>query len=81
MWWDCLRGFDEDIDIKVYDWMFEALSEILKIDTFDCQMSALHGLGHIEHPEKKNLIETFLRQHPEFEEKEYALAAIKGEVQ
>lgn len=80
MWWDCLRDFSDDKDPKVIEWMFSALSEILKIDSFSCQMSALHGLGHIEHKEKKNLIEKFLRQNPNFEDKEYALAAIEGNV-
>ena len=80
MWWDYLRGFNKDKDLRVMEWMFDTISEILKIDSFDCQMSALHGLGHIEHPKKKSLIETFLRRHPNFPEKNYALAAIDGKV-
>ena len=80
MWWDCLRGFAEDKDLKVADWMFAALSQILEIDSRACRLSALHGLGHIEHKGKKNLIEKFLRQNPDFDDKEYALAAIEGKV-
>lgn len=80
MWWDCLRSFDKNKDLRVADWMFEALSQILKIDSIDCQMSALHGLGHIEHSGKKDLIEKFLRENPDFAEEEYALAAIEGNV-
>jgi hypothetical protein len=80
MWWDCLRDFRDDKDLKVSDWMFAALSRILKINSLDCQLSALHGLGHIEHQGKKDLIETFLRRNPNFADKEYALAAIDGKI-
>ncbi len=80
MWWDCLRNFDEDKDLKTADWMCEALSQILEINSVDCQLSALHGLGHIEHRDKKKLIEKFLQQNPKFDDKEYALMAIEGNV-
>ena len=80
MWWDYLRGFDNDKDLQVFDWMFETLSQILEIDSTDCQLSALHGLGHIEHRGKKNLIENFLRKNPNFADKDYAIAAIEGKV-
>jgi len=80
MWWDCLRNFNDEKDLEVMKWMFEALSEILKIDSVDCQMSALHGLGHIEHSEKKDLIKKFLKENPNFTDKEYASAAIIGHI-
>lgn len=80
MWWDYLRGFNDEKDLQVMDWMFEALSKILQISSIECQMSALHGLGHIEHSEKRNLIEKFLVELPDFPDKDYALAAIEGNV-
>ncbi len=80
MWWDSLRNFDDNKDEKTIGWMFETLSQILEIDSVDCQLSALHGLGHLEHSGKKNLIENFLRKHPNFIDKDYALAAIEGKV-
>jgi hypothetical protein len=80
MWWDSLRNFQDDKDPKTAEWMFEALSQILKIDSLDCQKSALHGLGHLEPEGKKKLIEDFLANNPNFPEKEYALAAIEGKV-
>lgn len=80
MWWDYLRGFGNDKDLQVFDWMFETLSPILEIDSTNCQLSALHGLGHIEHREKKNLIENFLRRNPNFADKDYAISAIEGKV-
>lgn len=57
MWWDCLRYFGDKKDLKVADWIFGALSQILEIDNQYCRLSALHGLGHIEHKGKKDLIE------------------------
>jgi hypothetical protein len=80
MWWDCLRNFQDDGDSKTAEWMFEALSQILKIDSLSCQISALHGLGHLEHEGKKRLIEDFLANNPDFPEKRYALLAIEGKV-
>ncbi|MEP6902228.1 MAG: hypothetical protein ABJA66_10790 [Actinomycetota bacterium] len=80
MWWDCLRDFSEEKDLKVVDWMFETLSKILEIDSFVCQMSALHGLGHIGHSGKKDLIENFLLKHSDFADKDYALSAIDGNI-
>lgn len=80
MWWDSLIYFDDDGDERVKDWMFEALSQILKIDSLDCQMSALHGLGHLEHNGKKDLINSFLTNNPDFPDKEYAFEAIEGKV-
>ncbi len=80
MWWDYLRGFNDDKDLKVMNWMFQALAKIIKIDSVECQMSALHGLGHIEHFGKQKLIEKFLKQHPNFPLKDYALAAIEENI-
>jgi len=80
MWWDSLRDFSEDKDRQVINWMFIALSQILEINSLECQMSALHGLGHIEHGGKKKLIEEFLRKHRNFADKDYAMAAIVGNI-
>lgn len=80
MWWDSLRDFGKDKDLQTASLMFVALRQILEIDSLDCQLSALHGLGHIEHNGKKKLIEEFLRRHRKFPKKDYALAAIEGKV-
>ena len=84
MWWDELRDWDfrEDRDPRVRDSMFQALSLILKIPSTQCQMSALHGLGHLDHPEKRKVIEDYLQQNPQLdtEIKKYTQAAISGKV-
>lgn len=82
MWWDHLRDFDKDPDPEISEAILEALTQILNIDSADCQISALHGLGHLKHPKKKRLIETFLRSHPELDEEKrsYAQAAMQDAI-
>jgi hypothetical protein len=82
MWWDHLRNFEDNPDLKVREVMLEALSRVLKIESHECQISALHGLGHLEHERKREVIEEYLDSHPGIDAgtKEYALAAIEGRV-
>lgn len=82
MWWDLLRNFEADHDERIQEAMLEALRRILKIDSGACQMSALHGLGHLRHPDKLGVISDFLHSNPGIDEKlrSYALSALKGEV-
>ena len=83
MWWDLLRSFDDPVDERTESVIFNTLSRILQLDSNHCQLSALHGLGHLKHPEKKHVISDYLEKHPELDEKSksYALAAIEGKVQ
>ena len=82
MWWDLLRYFGDDPDEKVKEVMLEALSEIINIESFHCQGSALHGLGHLEHPERAEIIDGFLASHPEIapELLRYAQSAREGNI-
>lgn len=82
MWWDLLRNFSETRDMKVPDAMFQALTEILQSAVLACQVSALHGLGHIEHAGKRQVIEDYLQHTHNLDNdiREYALLAIQGEV-
>jgi hypothetical protein len=91
MWWDTLcfdwragirsrqRGGE---DAELQDVLFETLTRVLAIDSEPCQKSALHGLAHLYHPQTKDLVDRFLRDHttvsPEL--KEYALAASRFDV-
>jgi hypothetical protein len=63
--------------------MLEALSKILVLDSEECQISALHGLGHLGHAGKRNAIEKYLASHTNLndETRTYALTAIEGRVQ
>ncbi|MDQ3801489.1 MAG: hypothetical protein M3384_18865 [Acidobacteriota bacterium] len=82
MWWDLLRDFSDDQDPKVKDAMIIALSRILEFDSLDCRLSALHGLGHLEHKGKRKVIEQFLAAQPGLDDevRDYAMAAIEGKV-
>lgn len=82
MWWDLLRSFDENPDRRVLNAMFKALCKILKIESRECQMSALHGLGHLPLRKKEQVIEDFLDKHPDIDTKmkSHALAAIQGKM-
>jgi hypothetical protein len=64
------------------DVFFQTLAKILAIDSETCQGAALHGLGHLHHPQTKELIQRFIDEHPSLtpERKEYALAAARFEV-
>jgi hypothetical protein len=91
MWWDSLcydwncgnRGRERGgEDLKLQDIFFQTLAEVLAIDSWICQGAALHGLGHLHHPQTNELINRFISEHNFLteEHKEYALAAARFEV-
>src|SRR6202790_2427480 len=73
MWWDSLcydwhcgnrnreRGGE---DLELQDVFFQTLAQVLAINSWNCQNAALHGLGHLHHPQTKELIERFIDEHP-----------------
>ncbi len=91
MWWDSLcyswhcgnrkreRGGE---DLELQDIYFRTLAKVLAIDSWICQGSALHGLGHLHHPETAALIYRFIEEHPSLteEQRQYAQAAATFEV-
>jgi hypothetical protein len=91
MWWDSIcydwhsgnrnrdRGGE---DLQMQDVMFQTLTRILWLDSDSCQGAALHGLGHLHHPETQELVDRYLREHPSLTKGrvDYALAAAKFEV-
>lgn len=91
MWWDSLcydwhcgnrnrdRGGE---DLGLQDIFFQTLTKVLAIDSWICQEAALHGLGHLHHPQTKELLERFVEEHPSLtqEQKAYALAAARFQV-
>ena len=91
MWWDSLafdfydserRNRDDEETRVIQDAMFSTLKKILEIDATHCQYAALHGLGHLRHPDTEQVINNYLKIHPELtkDEKEYANACITGEI-
>lgn len=91
MWWDSLcydwhsgnrkreLGGEDEL---LQDVFFKALSALLSSDSEICQGAALHGLGHLHHPETPRLIERYIQQHPLLtkEWKDYALSAARFQV-
>ena len=91
MWWDSLcydwhsgnrdreRGGE---DLRMQNIMFETLAAVLRLDSESCQVAALHGLGHLNHPGTAALVHTFIAEHPALtaQTKEYALRAAKFDV-
>jgi hypothetical protein len=91
MWWDSFcydwhcgnrkreRGGE---DLQLQDAMFRTLSKILSLDSEICEGAALHGLGHLHHPDTQQLISQFINDRPSLskEKKEYAMAAAEFKV-
>jgi hypothetical protein len=91
MWWDSFcydwqcgvrkreRGGE---DLQLQDILFETLCRVLAIDSEICQDAALHGLGHLHHPDTRNVIHQFIEEHPDIskERKRYAIEAAYFEV-
>jgi hypothetical protein len=91
MWWDALcydwhcgnrlreRGGE---DQSMQNVMFETLRSILGQNSEICQGAALHGLGHLHHPDTPQLIEDYITAHPELtkEWRDYAIAASRFDV-
>jgi hypothetical protein len=96
MWWDLIiTGYFEesdtnwnplivdDIDAQIQQAIFETLCRVLKLESRECQKSALHGLGHLNHPLTEQTIEAYLNEQSRIDEelKEYAFKCITGEIQ
>ena len=82
MWWDMLRCFSDAPDQRIVASMIRALDQILRLPVRHCQMSALHGLGHLKHESKEMIIRSFLSANRDVdsEVREYAEHAIAGTV-
>ncbi len=91
MWWDCIssdyairrrsQDTSED-DRNIQDVMFETLTKILYLDSEECQGAALHGLGHLRHPNTEKVIRDWIATQPELPEDdlEFAEACITGDI-
>lgn len=60
MWWDSLcyawhcgnrKRENGGEDSESQDVFFQTLVKVLALDSWICQRAALHGLGHLHHPE------------------------------
>jgi hypothetical protein len=76
MWWDLVlgsfwkrEGFGSDpaqlsVQSKaLLDTAFETLCAILEVPDERCQEYALHGLGHLHHPQVASIVQRFIEVH------------------
>jgi hypothetical protein len=72
MWWDPIAyPFEAGIrsrsdggeTSRLQDVMFDTLREILNLPSHHSQKAALHGLGHLHHPDTAQVIEMYLDSH------------------
>jgi hypothetical protein len=82
MWWDMLRYFGESPDPAIVSTMSLALDEVLRLPARHCQLSALHGLGHLKHESKEGVIRSYLAASLNIDDelRKYAEHAIAGTV-
>ena len=89
MWWDsfcydwaCGKREHGGEDLALQDVFFDTLSAVLQIESGTCQSAALHGLGHLHHPNTAQIVDRFIDEHPGLGDgmKEYARAASRFEV-
>jgi hypothetical protein len=91
MWWDSLcydwhcgnrKRENGREDLELQDAFFHTLIKVLALDSWICQEAALHGLGHLHHPETPKVVDKFIREHPTLTEEQiaYARAAAKFNV-
>jgi hypothetical protein len=68
--------------LELQNVFFETLTKVLAIDSWLCQGVALHGLGHLHHPDTESLIRRYIDGHPLLtkEQLAYAQAAAKFDV-
>jgi len=91
MWWDSLcyawhcgnrKRENGGEDSELQDIFFHTLVKVLALDSWTCQGAALHGLGHLHHPETPEVVDKFILEHPILTEEQiaYARAAAKFNV-
>ncbi|CAG0939553.1 hypothetical protein BROC_00696 [Candidatus Brocadiaceae bacterium] len=91
MWWDALaydfhpmkrRSRENETERQIQDAMFNTLKSILELSSEKCRISALHGLGHLQHPETETIIKTHLKinKMANGEYCDYANACITGDI-
>jgi hypothetical protein len=91
MWWDSIaydwhcnnrNRSNGGEDLWMQDVMFDTLKETLELPCLECKLAALHGLGHLHHPDTSQLIDQWLRNNKKLdsEVRKYAIAASRFEV-
>lgn len=83
MWWDSLcygwhcgnrKRENGGEDSELQDIFFRTLIKVLAINSWTCQGAALHGLGHLHHPDTGEVISRFINEHTSLTEEQIAYA-------
>lgn len=61
MLWDLLLDKFEDDFTEIGETSLETLVRILSLPQVECQAGALHGLGHLKHPQTERVVSEYLR--------------------
>ena len=89
MWWDRIAHYypgkhsrEHGDTRRVLDAMFGTLVRILELKSEPCQLAALHGLGHLQHPDTERVITDHIRAYPKLSDdhKEYAILCMNDEM-
>lgn len=77
-----IRGEVDADELAVRAEFLALFARMLEHQAPVAQYAALHGLGHLEHPERAATIDRYLAAHSwmDHDQREYALAARRGEV-
>jgi hypothetical protein len=69
MWWDLIgaKGRNGSDFEKVAQAYLETLQQILDLPDDRCQSAALHGLGHLDHPDRAAVVQGFIDRVPKAE--------------
>lgn len=89
MWWENLsKGLPGNVAgpkwwadrQSIENTIFECLAGLLDLESQNCRIDALHGLNHLAHPGKEQLIRNYLDRNPDLDESHrlYAEKAIAG---
>lgn len=76
------RSRDHEGDRQVQDALLDAFIRMLRSRSPATWVAALHGLGHLKHPDGPAVIRAFLRTHPHLEDglRSYAERAMEGDI-
>ena len=78
MWWDILAKSNSRHEIASI--CLDLLADLSLPQDPHVQVAALHGLGHLQHPERPAVVDEFIRRHPEFKDEPWVLQCRNGTV-
>lgn len=78
MWWDCLAKIF--VDKKLKSICLATLSDLLEHEDIRVSYAALHGLGHLQHPDRASVVDAYIRRVPGAADDPWVLECRNGTV-